>query len=191
LRWTVEIPAAAFFREKQPEHAGRYLLQAFAGPPTFGRRFPRRNETQVVTQAFPAPRRWLRTALVGLAIASAAQSAARAHDDLCGCWEGTWKGCTDGLTGIVKAKITKCGPNRYRAVFHGWAFKIMPFRYVSIITAEDDPETGGQKFHVTQKLPIWGCYWMNGCANGCSFFARYHTDDHVGYFKMTKVCCKR
>ncbi len=145
----------------------------------------------MLTEVRSAVRRPLKAAVAVLAIALAASSVVRAHDDLCGCWEGCWKGCTDGRTGIVKAKITKCGPNRYRAVFHGWAFKIMPFRYESILIAEDNPESGGQSFHLTQKLPIWGCYWMNGCANGCSFFARYHTDDHVGYFKMTKVCCKR
>lgn len=150
-----------------------------------------RIDSAMVTEARSAVRRPLRLALLGMALAFANQPAARAHDALCGCWEGCWKGCTDGRTGIVKAKITKCGENRYRAVFRGWAFKIMPFRYESILIAEDDPETGGKKFRVTQHIPIWGCYWMNGCANGCTFFARYHTDDHVGYFKMTKVCCKK
>jgi hypothetical protein len=148
-------------------------------------------DAAVVKEVLFAHRPFGRIALLALAMTLSGQLAARAHDDLCGCWEGCWKGCTDGRTGIVKAKITKCSENRYRAVFSGWAFKIMPFRYESILIAEDDPETGGQTFHVTQKLPLWGCYWMNGCANGCSFFARYHTDDHVGYFKMTKVCCKK
>jgi hypothetical protein len=43
---------------------------------------------------------------------------------------------------------------------------------------------------VSQKIPLWGCYWMNGYVTDCKFFARYHTDDHVGYFKMTRVPCK-
>jgi hypothetical protein len=125
------------------------------------------------------------TAALAVVIPSAAVG-----DDLCGCWEGYWKGCTDGFTGTVKARITKCGENRYRAVFTGRAFKIMPYRYTSILIAETDPETGQQQFHVTQKLPLWGCYWMNGNVDGCNFFARYHTDDHVGYFKMKRVRCK-
>jgi hypothetical protein len=129
-------------------------------------------------------------AAVALSLVGASAATVRA-DSLCGRWEGCWKGCTDGLTGTVNARITKCGENRYRAVFWGRAFKIMPYRYVSILIAEDDPETGGQRFHVTQKLPIWGCYWMNGAVDGCNFFARYHTDDHVGYFKMTRVCSKK
>jgi hypothetical protein len=136
-------------------------------------------------------RRWIPHVALALLLSLIGASRAHAANDLCGCWEGHWHGCTDGLSGIVKAKICKCGPNRYRAIFTGWAFKIMPFRYESILIAEDDPETGGQKFHVTQRLPIWGCYWMNGCVDGCKFFARYHTDDHVGYFKMTRVCCKK
>lgn len=131
----------------------------------------------------------IRIAAVGLVLALAGSASAPAAD-LCGCWEGHWKGCTDGLTGTVKAKITKCGPNRYRAVFWGRAFKIMPYRYESILIAEDDGATGQQRFRVTQKLPLWGCYWMSGYVTDCKFFARYHTDDHVGYFKMTRVACK-
>jgi hypothetical protein len=132
----------------------------------------------------------VRVAAMAIALIAVSAASTRA-DDLCGCWKGYWKGCTDGLTGTVNARITKCGENRYRAVFWGRAFKIMPYRYVSILIAEDDPEAGGQRFRVTQKLPIWGCYWMNGYADGCNFFARYHTDDHVGYFKMQRVCCKK
>jgi hypothetical protein len=146
---------------------------------------PRPTETSLVNAAW----RRLHIAVIALA-AITCLPAAMAAADLCGCWEGHWKGCTDGLTGTVKARITKCGPNRYRAVFTGRAFKIMPYRYVSILIAEDDPETGEQHFHVTQKLPLWGCYWMNGVVTDCQFFARYHTDDHVGYFKMTRVSCK-
>jgi hypothetical protein len=131
-----------------------------------------------------------RIVAVALALTIAGGAARAGADNLCGCWEGTWTGCTDGLTGTVKAKITKCGPNKYRAVFWGRAFKIMPYRYTSILTAETDPETGVQSFRVAQKIPIWGCYWMKGTATECKFSARYHTDDHVGYFKMTKVACK-
>lgn len=109
--------------------------------------------------------------------------------DLCGCWEGRWYGCTDGLQGTVKAKITKLCDGRYEAVFTGRAFKVMPYRYKSILTAWTDPATGCMHFKVTQKLPIWGCYWMNGYVTDCQFTARYHTDDHVGYFKMKRVSC--
>jgi hypothetical protein len=133
------------------------------------------------------------TLVIRAAVAAAALTIGAAGaqaDDLCGCWKGYWKGCTDGLTGTVNAKITKCGENRYRAVFWGRAFKVMPYRYESILIAETDAETGQQRFRVSQKLPLWGCYWMNGYVTDCKFFARYHTDDHVGYFKMSRVPCK-
>jgi len=115
--------------------------------------------------------------------------AARATD-LSGCWEGTWHGCTDGLKGTVKANITRCGPNRYLATFSGRAFKIMPYRYQAVLTATHDPATGKVHFRCNTKLPVWGCYWMSGSANQCSFCARYNTDDHVGYFKMSRVCSR-
>ncbi|MBX3433524.1 MAG: hypothetical protein KF847_09405 [Pirellulales bacterium] len=106
---------------------------------------------------------------------------------LCGQWKGEWHGCTDGLQGTVSARITQIDASHYKAVFWGRAFKVMPYRYTSTLTACNDPESGKVRFKVTQKLPVWGCYWMNGWANDCTFFARYHTDDHVGYFKMTRV----
>ncbi|MDA0660807.1 MAG: hypothetical protein O3C60_18535 [Planctomycetota bacterium] len=110
--------------------------------------------------------------------------------DLSGYWEGTWHGCTDGLKGTVKACITKCGPNCYHAKFSGRAFKIMPYKYDAMLTATEDPVTGKVHFKCNTKLPIWGCYWMNGTASDCSLCARYHTDDHVGFFKMQRVCCQ-
>ncbi len=111
-------------------------------------------------------------------------------DELSGCWEGTWHGCTDGLKGTVNATITKCDDRHYQAVFTGRAFKIMPSRYKATLLAEPDPATGQIRFKCTTKLPLWGCYWMNGSANGRTFDARYHTDDHVGSFKITRVCCE-
>lgn len=117
-----------------------------------------------------------------------ASSASLKAADITGYWEGTWQGCTDGFKGTVKACITKCDCNHYHAVFWGRAFKIMPYRYEATLTAVTDPATGNVRFQCNTKLPIWGCYWMNGSANDCQFFARYHTDDHVGYFKMSRVC---
>jgi hypothetical protein len=103
-----------------------------------------------------------------------------------GTWKGHWIGCTDGLKGTVKARITKCDATHYKAIFTGRAFKVMPYRYTAILTAHKDPETGNVHFKCTQKLPIWGCYWMRGTATKCKFTARYHTDDHVGKFTMVR-----
>jgi len=103
-----------------------------------------------------------------------------------GTWKGHWIGCTDGFKGTVKARITKCDSTHYRAVFTGRAFKVMPYRYTAILIAHKDPETGHVHFKCTQKLPIWGCYWMRGTATNCKFTARYHTDDHIGLFTMVR-----
>jgi hypothetical protein len=134
----------------------------------------------------------LRTLILAALVAVAGWNAAPGAraDDLSGCWEGRWHGCTDGLEGIVKAKITRCDATHWRCVFHGWAFKVMPYRYTAILKGTEDPETGRVTFRCTTKLPIWGCYWMRGWASGCNFKARYHTDDHVGYFVMKRECCR-
>jgi hypothetical protein len=124
--------------------------------------------------------------LLGAFLASALAGAAQA-DDLCGRWTGTWKSCTDQFQGTVNAKITRIDATHYKAVFTGRAFKIMPYRYTSILTVCRDEATGKTRFKASQKLPIWGCYWVNGAADGCTFFARYRTDDHTGYFRMQRV----
>ena len=127
-------------------------------------------------------------ALVTSLQAGYAASTARA-DALCGCWKGEWHSTTEVFKGKVSARITKCGPNKYKCVFTGWAFKIMPFRYKATLIGECDPETGRVTFHCTQRLPIWGCYWMNGWADGCKFCANYHTDENRGVFTMHRVSC--
>lgn len=123
-------------------------------------------------------------AAVGLLLASVGTARA---DALCGRWQGTWESCTDQFKGTVRARITKIDATHYKAVFWGRAFKIMPYRYTSILTACRDEATGKVHFKVQQKLPLWGCYWVRGSADGCNFVARYNTDDHVGYFKMRRI----
>jgi hypothetical protein len=133
-------------------------------------------------------RRLARAAVLTVLLAGLAGPAAAAT--LEGCWEGHWQSTTEKFHGIVKARITRCDATHYKCVFTGWAFKIMPYRYTVTLKGCTDPETGRVHFKCTRKLPIWGMYWMNGCASDCTFFARYHTDENRGYFKMHRVCCK-
>jgi hypothetical protein len=142
----------------------------------------------------PSPRMRSAIYLLALVLSSSAvigtaRSASSA--DLDGCWVGRWVGCTDGRTGTVRARITKCGANQYHAVFRGRCFKIMPYRYTATLTAVKDDQTGRAHFKCTRKLPIWGWYWMNGSVNGNKVFARYRTDDHTGYFTMQRTCCRK
>ena len=124
--------------------------------------------------------------VIAVVVLSSMASSARAAS-LCGKWEGRWKSCTDHFEGTVNAKITRCGCGKYKAVFTGRAFKIMPYRYTAILTAHKDPATGIVHFKCTRKIPFWGCYWMNGTATNCCFKARYRTDDHTGIFVMRRV----
>lgn len=125
-----------------------------------------------------------------LLVAASSTSHVRAADTLCGTWKGHWESCTDQFKGTVKARITRCGPGCYKAVFTGRAFKVMPYRYTAMLKACRDPETGTIRFRCSRKLPFWGQYWMRGSVEGCCFRARYNTDDHVGYFVMRRVCSK-
>jgi hypothetical protein len=110
---------------------------------------------------------------------------------LSGHWRGQWQSCTDNFKGTVNARITKCGDGRYRVVFTGRAFKVMPYRYTAILTAETDPVTGHVHFRTSRKLPLWGCYWVSGCATGGKLVANYRTDDHTGLFTMCRTRCSQ
>ena len=62
----------------------------------------------------------------------------------------------------------------------------MPYRYTVTLRGHRDPETGIVHFRCHTKLPLWGKYWMSGYVTDCKFVAKYHTDDHVGYFVMRR-----
>ena len=127
--------------------------------------------------------------LFGVTFVGMSQAATAA--DLSGCWEGCWKSCTDRFEGTVKARITRCSDTCYEAVFTGWAFKIMPYKYKAVLTVVGEDEEGRLHFKSSRKLPFWGCYWVDGHVTDCDFFATYRTDDHTGYFKMRRTCCRK
>ncbi len=130
-----------------------------------------------------------RQLVMGVMISVFSFAATARAEDLSGRWEGRWESCTDRFQGTVNARITRCDENHYRAVFWGRAFAIMPYRYVVTLEAFEDPETGCVCFRCTEKLPLWGWYWMRGSANGGQLSARYNTDDHTGYFHMVRTDC--
>ncbi len=136
-----------------------------------------------------APRgRRLAAAFIFAALWTGAACRPARADSLEGCWKGEWYSTTEKFHGKVSATIIRCDSCHYECVFTGWAFKIMPYRYKATLIGCTD-SCGCVHFKCKRKIPIWGWYWMKGCACGCTFSARYHTDENAGYFKMHRVCC--
>ena len=65
----------------------------------------------------------------------------------------------------------------------------MPYRYKTLLAVTVNPQTGCEHFECSRKLPLWGQYWVEGYSSGATLVARYRTDDHLGYFIMTRTCC--
>lgn len=134
-------------------------------------------------------RRWRQFANVfaitlGIFLAAGACRAA----DLAGCWEGTWKSCTSGHHGKLKAQIVKLDENRYCCRFSGTFFMVLPFQYSVILTAEpgDDVLTFMGRSNLGRLAG--GTYRYTGHADDCKFHATYRSCKDQGVFDMRRVC---
>jgi hypothetical protein len=127
--------------------------------------------------------------LLALALALAMTTAAAATD-LSGCWEGYWKSCSTGHNGKLRATISKLDDTRYCARFSGTFFKIVPFRYTTVLNAT--PEGDGVKLSGESYLGrLMGTFYYDGSADDCNFSMNYSSCKDHGIFKMCRVsCCK-
>lgn len=127
--------------------------------------------------------------LLGLVVALVLASNAAAAD-LSGCWEGCWKSCATGHHGKLRATICKVDDAHYCARFSGTFFRVIPFRYSTMLDASDD----GQTVTLTGSSylgRLMGTFHYHGTADDCNFTMNYSSCKDDGLFKMTRVsCCK-
>lgn len=108
-------------------------------------------------------------------------------DNLAGLWEGNWESCTTGHHGRLRAIITRCGPNEYRARYHATFFAVIPYAYETRHSAWETPE--GTQFQGQTDLG-WlagGNYSYTGAATGDRYEAYYSADRDRGIFRMRRV----
>jgi hypothetical protein len=113
--------------------------------------------------------------------------------DLSGCWAGCWKSCATGHQGKLRATITKVDDTRYCARFSGTFFKIIPFRYSTMLNAAEDGDA--VKLSGSSYLGrLMGTFYYDGTANDCSFDMNYSACKDCGVFKMQREatcgCCR-
>jgi hypothetical protein len=127
--------------------------------------------------------------LFGLVITLVLTSSAAATD-LSGCWEGYWKSCSTGHHGKLRATICKVSETQYSARFSGTFFRLIPFRYSTMLNASDDGKTvtlTGSSYLGR----LMGTFHYDGTADHCNFDMTYNSCKDHGVFKMSRVsCCK-
>ena len=109
---------------------------------------------------------------------------------LSGCWEGSWRSCTTGHHGKLRATITHVGDNRYCCRFRGTFFGIVPFKYSITLTAEpgDDVLTFFGKSNLGKLAG--GVYTYTGHADHCSFHSQYKSCKDRGVFEMRRTATR-
>jgi hypothetical protein len=111
--------------------------------------------------------------------------------DLSGCWEGYWKSCSTGHQGVLRATITRIDDSRYCARFSGTFFKVIPFRYSTVLNAVDhgDSVTLSGSSYLGR---LMGTFCYDGSATDCRFTMSYRSQSDCGVFQMCRVagCCQ-
>jgi len=105
--------------------------------------------------------------------------------DLSGCWHGTWDDCNSGHSGPLRATISKCDDQHYRAVFTGRFFKVIPFRFETVLEvtgqADDKVLLSGES-----RLGMFGTFRYSAEASSTNFTANYSSRRYEGQFLLSR-----
>ena|SRR5437762_3579620 len=105
--------------------------------------------------------------------------------DLTGCWRGTWDDCKSGHSGPLRATFSKCDDQHYRAVFVGRFFKVIPFRFTTLLDVtgreEDKLLLAGES-----RLGPFGTFRYNAEATTTDFTAHYSSRRYKGQFLLQR-----
>ena len=107
--------------------------------------------------------------------------------DLSGSWEGSWKSCTTGHKGPLKAEFCRLGNGDYRVNFRGRFFKLFPFRYsvvLQVVEESDVVQLSGSSYLGR----MFGTFCYSATADACQFRADYTSRKDSGIFLMKRVC---
>lgn len=128
----------------------------------------------------------LRPLFAALCLWLAAPAAAQASD-LSGCWSGTWESCQTGHRGPLHAQFVRLDENHYEVFFRGRFFKLVPFRYSTVMQAVEQDgvvHLSGSKYLGR----LVGTFSFAAAANDCHFSASYNSCDDSGLFKLSRCC---
>lgn len=108
--------------------------------------------------------------------------------DLSGAWSGYWVDGNSGHSGPLRATFCQCADGRYRAVFTGRFWKVIPFRYSVVldVTAQD-----GDKLILSGESHLgllFGTFTYDARADATDFVADYSSRRYHGQFVLRRSC---
>ncbi len=113
------------------------------------------------------------------AVASPAEVAVASSPE--GKWSGQWRSEATGHQGPLKARIRKLDNDRYRAMFRGRFFAVIPFIYPTTLQ-----RSGDSSFTSSQRLPLLGTYKMKAEVTSDQFKATFEGRRDTGVFELSR-----
>ena len=114
-----------------------------------------------------------------VAVASPAEVAVASSPE--GKWSGQWRSEATGHQGPLKARIRKLDNDRYRAMFRGRFFAVIPFIYPTTLQ-----RSGDSSFTSSQRLPLLGTYKMKAEVTSDQFKATFEGRRDTGVFELSR-----
>ena len=108
--------------------------------------------------------------------------------DLSGCWSGQWYSCKNGHHGPMSMSLCKIDDKHYAATFRGRFWKIIPFRYRTVMTVYSDDGTT-VKMGGSQSLGrLMGTFSFTATVTKTCFDAHFTSCGDWGKFEMSRCC---
>lgn len=123
--------------------------------------------------------------LAALAVLALAAAAPAQEPDLSGRWAGRWESGTTGHAGPLRGRFARTGPDRYRVVFTGRFWGVVPFRYAQTLTV-----VGHQGDAVllagSSRVPGFGTFEYRAAATTAAFDATFRSRSDAGTFTLRR-----
>lgn len=124
-------------------------------------------------------------------VAMCMMTVARARDvapttDLGGSWVGSWKSCSTGHAGPLRATFTRCGDTQYHVKFSGRFLKVVPFRYTVMLEVVEDRGDSVVLAGSSYLGRLFGTFAYTATADGRSFVAEYTSAKDRGQFRLER-----
>ena len=103
--------------------------------------------------------------------------------DLTGRWCGEWNDCRSGHRGPLRATFSKCDDEHYRVVFTGRFFKVIPFRFSTVLDVVGHEE-GRVVLSGQSRVGLFGTFRYDAVATDTDFTANYSSRRYEGQFLL-------
>lgn len=122
---------------------------------------------------------------VALFVCVALSSAEARATDLSGTWSGTWNSDRCRHHGPMTAYLCRQTDGNYAATFRGRFFRIMPFRYTTVLNVDEDGDV--VKLSGSSYLGrIFGTFSFEASATSTNFNASYSSCKDWGRFCLSR-----